>query len=200
MTWISYSWLENPSGPSRLRYHTTRRTTVGRTPLDGWSARRTDPYLTTPNTHKRKITIPPEGFEPAIPASERLQTYAFSRAATGIGSDLNYLALTRYPCYKYSQQPVSLVLERMIISMNVLPILAAASLFISLLERIITTRLPPKNAITCQTICLSLISNVYNLRSLQQALYFVWCKCRGEHNEAAEIDTHTLLKNVHCIS
>jgi len=75
--------------------------------------------------------------------------------------------------------------------MNVLPIVAAASLFNSLLERIITTRVPPTNAITCQTICLSVIPNIYNLRSLQQALYFVWCKCRGEHNEAAEIDIHT---------
>jgi hypothetical protein len=50
----------------------------------------------------------PEGFEPAIPISERLQTHAFSRAATGIGRGLNYSALTRHPCYKYSQQPVSL--------------------------------------------------------------------------------------------
>jgi len=76
-------------------------------------------------------------------------------------------------------------------SMNVLPILTAASLFISLLERIIITRVLLTYAITCQTICLSLISNIYNLRSLQQARHFVWCKCRGEHSQAAEIDTHT---------
>ena len=35
-----------------------RRTTVGRTPLDEWSARRRDPYLTTHNTHNRQISIP----------------------------------------------------------------------------------------------------------------------------------------------
>jgi hypothetical protein len=29
--------------------------------------------------------MPPEGFEPAIPASERRQTYALDRAATGVG-------------------------------------------------------------------------------------------------------------------
>jgi hypothetical protein len=28
--------------------------------------------------------MPPAGFEPVIPASERLQTYALDRAATGI--------------------------------------------------------------------------------------------------------------------
>jgi hypothetical protein len=35
--------------------HTQRRTTVGRTPLDEWSARRRDLYLTTHNTHKRPL-------------------------------------------------------------------------------------------------------------------------------------------------
>jgi hypothetical protein len=29
--------------------------------------------------------MPPEGFEPTIPASERPQTHALDRAATGIG-------------------------------------------------------------------------------------------------------------------
>ena len=32
--------------------HTQRRTTVGRTPLDEWSARRRDLYLTTHDTHR----------------------------------------------------------------------------------------------------------------------------------------------------
>jgi len=34
--------------------HTQRRTTVGRTPLDDWSARHKDLFLTTHNTHKRE--------------------------------------------------------------------------------------------------------------------------------------------------
>jgi hypothetical protein len=29
--------------------------------------------------------MPPEGFEPAIPAGERLQTHTLDRSATGIG-------------------------------------------------------------------------------------------------------------------
>ena len=48
--------------------HTQRRTTVGRTPLDEWSARRKDLYLTTHDTHNRQISMPPVGFEPTISA------------------------------------------------------------------------------------------------------------------------------------
>jgi hypothetical protein len=64
---------------------TIRHTTVGRNPLDEWSARRRDLYLTTHNIQNRQTSIPPLGFEPTIPESERLQTYALDRAATGIG-------------------------------------------------------------------------------------------------------------------
>ena len=65
--------------------HTQRRTTVGRTPLDEWSARRTDLYLTTHDPHNSRTSMPPVGFEPTISAGERPQTYALDRAATGIG-------------------------------------------------------------------------------------------------------------------
>ena len=51
--------------------HTQRRTTVGRAPLDGRSARRRDLYLTTHDTHNRQISMPPVGFEPTISAGER---------------------------------------------------------------------------------------------------------------------------------
>ena len=62
---------------TRFPDHTQRRTTVGRTPLDEWSARRRDLYLTT---HNRQTSMPPVGFEPTISASERPQTYALDRA------------------------------------------------------------------------------------------------------------------------
>ena len=68
---------------TRFLDHTQRRTTVGRTPLDEWSARHRDLYLTTHNTHNRQISMPPVGFEPTISAVERPQTYALDRAATG---------------------------------------------------------------------------------------------------------------------
>ena len=61
-------------------------TTVGRTPLDEGPARHRDLYLTTHNTHNRQTSIPPVGFEPTILGSERPQTQALDRAATGIGA------------------------------------------------------------------------------------------------------------------
>jgi hypothetical protein len=64
---------------------TLTNTTVGRTPLDERPARRRDLYLTTHNTHKRQISMPPAGFELTIPVSERPHTHALDRAAKGIG-------------------------------------------------------------------------------------------------------------------
>jgi hypothetical protein len=41
------------------RSHSATHTTVGRTPLDEWSARRRDLYLTTHNTYKTLTSMPP---------------------------------------------------------------------------------------------------------------------------------------------
>jgi hypothetical protein len=62
---------------------TLRHTTIGRSPLDEWSARRRDLYLTIYNTHKRQTSMPLEGFDPTIPASERPQTHALDHAEWG---------------------------------------------------------------------------------------------------------------------
>jgi len=70
---------------TRFLDHTQRCTTVGRTPLDEWSARCRDLYLTTHNTHNRQTSMPPVVFEPTISAGERPQTCALDRAATGTG-------------------------------------------------------------------------------------------------------------------
>ena len=64
---------------------THRYTTVGRTPLDGWSVLRKDFYLNIHNNHKGQTSIPLAGIEPVILASDRLQTLTFDRSATGIG-------------------------------------------------------------------------------------------------------------------
>jgi hypothetical protein len=70
-----------PIGPRLPHYRsftiTLRQSTLSRTPLDDWSAPHRQLYLTTHNTHNRQTSMPPAGFEPAIPASERPQTYAF---------------------------------------------------------------------------------------------------------------------------
>jgi hypothetical protein len=42
-------------------------------------------YLTTHKTHDRKTSMPPAGFEPAIPASERPQTHPLDSSAIGNG-------------------------------------------------------------------------------------------------------------------
>jgi hypothetical protein len=70
---------------SFLRFpdHTQWHTTVGRTPLDEESVSRRDLYLTTHNTHNKHVQFGPE-----IPASDRLQTFAVDRSATGSASAL----------------------------------------------------------------------------------------------------------------
>jgi len=84
-------WRDSPpwardSSFTRFLDHTQRRITGGRTPLDEWSARRRDLYLTTHNTHNRQTSMAPVGFEPTISAGERPQSYALDGAATGTGS------------------------------------------------------------------------------------------------------------------
>ena len=59
------------SSRTRLLDHTQRRATVGRTPLNEWSVRRRDLYLTTHNTHNRQTSMPRVGFEPTIAAGQR---------------------------------------------------------------------------------------------------------------------------------
>ena len=70
--------------------HSVRHSTFSTTLLDEWPARRRDLYLTTHNNHKRQTSMFPAGFEPAVPASERPQTHALDRAATGTGFWLLY--------------------------------------------------------------------------------------------------------------
>ena len=76
---------------------TQRPTTVARTSLDEWSARRRDLYLTTHNTHDRHLRIP-VGFEPTFSADDRPKTYALDRAATGIN---NHTLSLSYPFKAY---------------------------------------------------------------------------------------------------
>jgi hypothetical protein len=55
---LFFFWRKSPqwamaSSFTRFLDHTQRHTTVGRTPLDGWWARRRDLYMTTNNTHNK---------------------------------------------------------------------------------------------------------------------------------------------------
>ena len=75
----TFLWfLDSPSEtrpPRRWDFEITLRYfTLVTTSLDEGSAHRRP--LTTHNTHKRQNSMPPAGFEPANPASERTQTTA----------------------------------------------------------------------------------------------------------------------------
>ena len=73
--------------------HTQRRSTVGRTPLDEWSARRRDLYLTTHDTHNRQISTPPVGFEPKISAGEQPQAARLLRSWVRIPPGASFFSL-----------------------------------------------------------------------------------------------------------
>ena len=87
---VCFPW---PWGPARaltssfLRFpdHIQRRITVGRTPLDEWSAHRRDLYLTSHSTPIRQISMPLVGFQPIISAGKWPQMYSLDHAATGTG-------------------------------------------------------------------------------------------------------------------
>ena len=97
---IRFSFLIWPNSPqwakassfTRFLDHTQLRTTFSRTPLNKWSARRRDLYLTTHIIHNRQTSMPPVGFEPTISAGERPQTYALDRTATETGFRIRYIS------------------------------------------------------------------------------------------------------------
>jgi transposase len=72
----SYFWPNSPQWAKASSFnmfvdHTQRRTTVGRTQLDGRLDRRKELYQTTINTHNRQTSMLPVEFQPTIPAGER---------------------------------------------------------------------------------------------------------------------------------
>ena len=72
-TWHVCFWCDSPhwaraSSFTRFLDHTQRRTTDGMTPLEEWSARRRDLYLTIHNNHNRHTSMPSVGLEPTISA------------------------------------------------------------------------------------------------------------------------------------
>jgi len=84
----SYRTRTRPSGhrPSNSSCFeiTLRHATLGRTPLDEFSARRRELYLTPHNIHDRQTSMHPAVFETALPASERPQTHTFDCASIEI--------------------------------------------------------------------------------------------------------------------
>ena len=69
--------------------HKTTRATVGRTPLDEWSIRRRDLYLTTQLSQQTNIHAP-GGIRTHNLSRRAPKTYALDRAATGTGYEIRY--------------------------------------------------------------------------------------------------------------
>jgi len=105
---LFYFWWNSPQWAraftlTTILDHTYRRTTVGRTPLDEWSARRTDLYLPTHNTHNRQTSMPPGG----IRTHNLSKRAASDRAATGTGGW--YFGLLRFKILSNLNDVVQLV-------------------------------------------------------------------------------------------
>jgi hypothetical protein len=73
------------SGLGRIILQVSTSQQLHKPHTDEWSARRRDLYLTTYNSRRNRHPCRPAGFETAIPTSERPQTHALDRTATGIG-------------------------------------------------------------------------------------------------------------------
>ena len=95
---------------TRFLDHTQRRTTL---PLDEWSARRRDLYLTTHHTHKRQTSMLPVGLEPTFWAGEWSQIYALDRAATGTGCTRVCVCIYIY-IYIYTQTHICRSLHKLL--------------------------------------------------------------------------------------
>jgi len=95
-----------PCGPGPPQFRgftiTVTHTTLGRTPLDEWSARRRNLYLATYNAHRRRTSTRPAGFEPEISARERPQTHA-----RPLGLAFPDTLLIQFPCPRFSQWSLS---------------------------------------------------------------------------------------------
>jgi len=71
---------------TKCLYRTRGRTTIGKTPLDEWSARRRDLYLTTYNIQQKTNIHAPVEFEPAVSTGEHPQSHALDSADRGTGN------------------------------------------------------------------------------------------------------------------
>jgi hypothetical protein len=75
--------------------YTQGRITLGRTPLDEWSARRRNLYETTHNTYKRQISMPPAGL---THTHTHARTHARTRTHTHI-QPIEFIVIKIVPIY-----------------------------------------------------------------------------------------------------
>jgi len=100
--------------------------------------------------------MPPAGLEPAIPGSERSQTYALDHAATGLGPFYIYecnFSLLSTEVLQVTQQPFFLLV---LLSLSrEIPVLYSKRVHNSLLQRAVkfTVRVHPVLCKVCSTWC-----------------------------------------------
>jgi hypothetical protein len=104
-------WRDSPqwaraSFLTRFLVHTQRRTTVDGTPLDEWSARSRDLYLTTHNNQNKQTSLARRDSNP-VSVDERPQSYALDRTATGTGS-----TVIQKPKYVYDVESGGIITGR----------------------------------------------------------------------------------------
>ena len=105
--------VTSPSGQDLLKIDVSRlhsgHITLGRTPLEEWSARNRGLYLSKHHIPNTQISTQPAVFEPAIPARERPQSHTLDSPDTGIGAcallssvntNLSVLTFTQYSRHK----------------------------------------------------------------------------------------------------
>ena len=88
-TVIFFHGTTAPSGPEPSQHRgltlTLRHTTLGRTPLDEWSARRRDHYLHNTQRSQQTDIHAPRKIRSCDPSSERPKAHALDHAASAIG-------------------------------------------------------------------------------------------------------------------
>jgi len=87
MFYSPHAWVDSPSGPKHIQCWGAeiilRRTLLSRTPLDEWSTRRSDLYLTTHNTHKRQTPAGAGGIRTLNRRNQAARTHALDGTASG---------------------------------------------------------------------------------------------------------------------
>jgi hypothetical protein len=75
---VFFYGAKSPSGPGPPHYRgftiNLRHNTLSLTPMDLWSSRCRDLYLTTHNNHQRQTSVALAGFKPTTMASQQPQT------------------------------------------------------------------------------------------------------------------------------
>ena len=148
-----------------------KRDTLGRSPLDEWSARRRDFYLIIHNMHERQTSKLPVEFEPAI-----TQTHASDCVDTGCGRTIfTRTIITRtmlpeplllepcYPNHYYSNHVTRIIVTRSIITRT---IVTRTIVTRTIITRTVTRTIVTRNIVTRAIITRTIITRTIVTRTI----------------------------------